>query len=494
LKKDLYYIVLLLISITFQTSCKDENHPIAGNDNSDEIIPIVLLHTNDVHSHIDNFAKLAAYKQELEENYKHVFLLSAGDIFSGGAENDRYPEKYFPIIDLMNISGYNVHTIGNHEFDGGLEVLKERIEDSKFPWISANIDFSPNSIEIKNNSSIKLYAGDIILKVVGLTQVDKNGYPSCKKSNCEQTRFIDPFEKMKETALEEDTYDALIALSHLGVYDTKFYGDRKLAISVPILDLIIGGHSHTKMTKSIEEEGVMIVQAGSYLSSVGKTILYFQNGEIIKKEFELIDLNNYSKEDAAVKAKISEYNDAPHLKEVVGQNNSEMDRPEIAYFLCDAVKDYTNTDIAFINEKVIRAYPLEAGDITLNDIYTFNPFDNQMITFSVDSAGLYDFIWGYVNGGDAWVNNMVCSEGFNYRLYTNESGGVEKLELNIASELDRNNISISTGDYVFEKVYADNLPENENIGEGTNQAMILYLKKKKEIDYKGVSRVEVVEE
>ena len=103
---------------------------------------IIILHTNDMHSKIDNMAKLAYLADSLRKLHPFVFLVSAGDNFTGNPVVDLVPDKGFPMIDLMNQCGFDVSTIGNHEFDLGMELFNKRMDQAKFPFISCNIDAS----------------------------------------------------------------------------------------------------------------------------------------------------------------------------------------------------------------------------------------------------------------------------------------------------------------------------------------------------------------
>lgn len=105
---------------------------------------LTIFFMNDVHGQIDNFAKVK-HIVDLECQKTNVILASSGDVFSGNPVVDNYTEKGYPIIDIMNKTGFDVAVIGNHEFDYGIETLKNRIGQSNFEWICANLD-SGNSV------------------------------------------------------------------------------------------------------------------------------------------------------------------------------------------------------------------------------------------------------------------------------------------------------------------------------------------------------------
>ena len=103
---------------------------------------IIILHTNDMHSRIDNFGKLAYLADSLRRTHKYVFLVAAGDNFTGNPIVDMYPDKGFPMIELMNMLHFNATAIGNHEFDMGQELQNKRRQQANFPFICCNIDAS----------------------------------------------------------------------------------------------------------------------------------------------------------------------------------------------------------------------------------------------------------------------------------------------------------------------------------------------------------------
>jgi 5'-nucleotidase/UDP-sugar diphosphatase len=119
MKKCSFSIFILFLLVL--TACQKENN-----------FTVAILHTNDVHGKIDNFGKLTYLKDSLLNHYDTVLLVSAGDIFSGNPYVDYHEQRGYPMIELMNQSGYDLAVLGNHEFDYGQDVLAERIEQAAF--------------------------------------------------------------------------------------------------------------------------------------------------------------------------------------------------------------------------------------------------------------------------------------------------------------------------------------------------------------------------
>ena len=110
---------------------------------------IIIFSTNDMHGSIDNFAKIASYIQKERAKNPNILILSGGDMFSGNPVVDQYPEKGFPMIDLMNRIGYQYEIFGNHEFDYGQEVLNRRMEQANFQFLCANMIVDEETAGIK---------------------------------------------------------------------------------------------------------------------------------------------------------------------------------------------------------------------------------------------------------------------------------------------------------------------------------------------------------
>ena len=125
MNKLLYIFILIFFFNTYNCLSQKDNKK--NNDTTE----IIIFHVNDIHAKIDNFAKLAYIVNYEKENHKNVLLVSAGDLFSGNALVDKYKDKGYPIIDLMNKAGFNLSEFGNHEFDYGQQILNKRIKQAE---------------------------------------------------------------------------------------------------------------------------------------------------------------------------------------------------------------------------------------------------------------------------------------------------------------------------------------------------------------------------
>lgn len=265
---------------------------------STKIKKITILHTNDVHSHIDAFpadhprnpnmggaAKRAALIESIRLENPNVLLLDAGDIFQGTPYFNYYGgELEFKLMSMMN---YDLATMGNHDFDNGIDGFFAQLPHANFEFVSANYDFKntvldtlvkPYKIFVKNEIKIGVFGLGIELD--GL--VDKKMY--------KETRYLNPVETAQEMTRilkKQERCDLVICLSHLG-YKYKDEKDKisdvKLAQLTQDIDLIIGGHTHTfldkpTVLKNLIGEEVLVNQVGCYGINLGRIDFYFDNAK-----------------------------------------------------------------------------------------------------------------------------------------------------------------------------------------------------------------------
>lgn len=255
---------------------------------------ITILHTNDVHSHIDAFgpndgrnankggvARRATLIKQLRQNNPNTLLLDAGDIFQGTPYFNYYGGELE--FKLMSMLDYDAATIGNHDFDNGIEGLYAQLPHAKFDFISANYDFS-NTIMDSHVKPYKIFDKEgVKIGVFGLG-IELDGLVS--KDAFKETKYLNPIEiaqDMSRILKTEHQCDLIICLSHLG-YDYKYpqkVSDRMLAQSTKDIDLIIGGHTHTFLDEptvetNAEGKQVLVNQVGCYGLYLGQVDFYLE--------------------------------------------------------------------------------------------------------------------------------------------------------------------------------------------------------------------------
>ncbi|MGS2725895.1 bifunctional metallophosphatase/5'-nucleotidase [Psychroserpens sp. BH13MA-6] len=255
---------------------------------------ITILHTNDVHSHIDPFgpddgrnpnqggvARRASLIEAIRKENPNTLLLDAGDIFQGTPYFNYYGGELE--FKLMSMLKYDVATIGNHDFDNGIDGLYAQLPHAKFDFVSANYDFS-NTIMDTHVKPYRLLVRDgIKIGIFGLG-IELEGLVG--KKLYKETVYLDPVETTQEMTRilkVDEQCDLIICLSHLGYYygnTSDKISDLKLAESTKDIDLIIGGHTHTflkkpTVVKNSEGQNLLVNQVGCYGINLGKIDFYF---------------------------------------------------------------------------------------------------------------------------------------------------------------------------------------------------------------------------
>jgi 5'-nucleotidase len=225
----------------------------------DAVSKLTILHTNDVHSRLEPFpmdgsrnqglggvAARAEIINQIRAREEQVLLLDAGDIFQGTPYFNFY--KGEPEIKAMTAMQYDACTMGNHDFDAGMENFATQIQKASFPVLICNYDFTGTPLEGKTQPYKILQKGGI---KIGITGVGIELQGLVPESLSGATRYLDPVQKLNETTdmlRRRENCDMIICLSHLGYkYKENKVSDQVLAKESEHTDLIIGGHTHTFM-------------------------------------------------------------------------------------------------------------------------------------------------------------------------------------------------------------------------------------------------------
>lgn len=458
---------LFLLSLTLIFSCSD------GGDNDGGKEPpigapgteLTIFFINDPHAQLDNFSKIK-HIVDKEKQSKDVLLVCSGDIFSGNPVVDNYSDKGYPIIDVMNKTGFDVAVLGNHEFDYGEAVLKKRMEQATFDWVCANVDMENTGIPQPEPFVTKSIA-DLKISILGL--VETNGkpgevIPSTHPWRVKNLSFTEPsitagnFQNVKT----QEGADLYIALTHLGYegYGNRL-GDVQLAQQHPYFDLIIGGHSHQKISTRVNN--IPVYQSGAYLQDLGKIVVEVKNKEIESLSYELIDLEAYDEHDSNLQSTITAYNDFPELEQVIGKADSYHDVEKVGCFYTDALKSYMNVDVTIQNTGGVR-YWLDQGDITKREIYQIAPFNNGTVVYTMTVAEIKSFFKGS-SSGFFYAGIAISQEGD--KVVVKDDNGVV-LDDNLA-------LTIGLNDYI-PAVHDTYFPDDAEVRTLTAaETMIAYL-------------------
>ncbi|RED11839.1 bifunctional metallophosphatase/5'-nucleotidase [Pontivivens insulae] len=390
-------------------------------------LTMTIIHTNDVHSRIEpinrfdstcsaeddaagecfgGVARVATMINQLRGEATNPVVLDAGDQFQGSMFYTTY--KGSAAAEFMNMTGYDVMAVGNHEFDDGPAKLSDFADIVDFPVISGNINVGQEaSLEGDVEPYVVLDVDGQQVAVVSVLATDT----AETSSPGDNVIFTDEIEYLQQVVseLEAEGIDKIIALTHVG-----FAVDQRIAENVAGLDAIVGGHSHTWFSSSSPDapvtypywasgpEGALvpIVQAYAYSKYVGQLELTFDaEGNVIDAVGDTILLDASVEADPAIAARVAEL--AGPLEEIRQQVVASTSAPidgdrsscragecEMGVLVTDAMLDRVadqGVSIAITNGGGLRA-SIDAGEITMGEVLTVLPFQNTLATFDATGA------------------------------------------------------------------------------------------------------------
>lgn len=438
---------------------------------------IGLMHTNDTHANLDKTPKRATVIKELRAAYraegKPSLLLDAGDVFSGTLYFNKFLGQ--ADLELMNYMKYDMMTFGNHEFDLGDTdnniALKNFVTAAKFPFITANVDFSKNKsfngLQKKTITAgpergkiyqgiIKEYKGQKI-GFFGLTTEETKDIAS--PGTVAFANYI-ASAKAAVKKLEDRGVNKIVALTHIGFDDNEAIdNDKLLARNVDGIDVIVGGHSHTKLEKPVvvdetvvpgKTEPTIIAQAYQYGDFLGNLDLTFDyKGKLTEYNGSLIDVST-AKEDVRAAEILKPYADqiAELKNEEVGANivnalpnprgeisvrNSET---ALGNLITDGMlkkaKEYNkDTVIAMQNGGGIRA-AIDAGPLTVGEVLTTLPFGNTLATAKMTGEEIKNLLEISVGVAPKENGGFLHVSGMKFEYDSTKAAGkrVTKMEVN----------------------------------------------------------------
>lgn len=415
-----------------------------------------ILHINDFHSRFDpitgsdsncdaetdaagecfgGIARLKTIIDDTRAKYEggNSLLLSAGDNFQGSLYYTTYKSKV--VSDFFNQMGFDVVATGNHEFDDGPEEYLKFIEAAEFPIIGGNFDVTKDEgLRGKVRGSIVLEVGGEKIGIIGATTEDT---PEIASPGDVEFHDVIQYVRGASEALDAAGVNKIILLSHIGYTE-----DLNVAASLPLVDVIVGGHSHTLLSNTAEGAAgpyptmvtnpvgveVPVVQANQYGKYLGDiAITWDDNGVVTKAEGEpyLIDASVTGNEDfksqlAELLGPIEEM-----TSQVIGSTTEKLEGARevcrvqecsMGNLLADAILDRVadqGATIAFQNGGGIRA-SIDAGEITVGDVLTVLPFSNTLATVQVSGADVIEALENGVSDIENGAGRFAQVAGLKY--------------------------------------------------------------------------------
>jgi 5'-nucleotidase len=449
----------------------------------------IIFAVNDMHAAIDNFPQLAWIADSLRTIYPDMLLVAAGDNQTGNPINDQYPEKGWPVIDLMNSVGFNLSAVGNHEFDTGPAGFSNLAGKANFGFICANVSGGDQHPVKMSPYRIFTLPNGLRIAFLGLLQLGQNGIPDSHPDNVRNFVFQSPFETAPEYLWLKDSSDIFVALTHIG-----FEEDVKLAETMPAeIDLIIGGHSHTRVEKDQIHNGIMITQAENKLKFGTLIKLTVNSDGSVIRNMQLIDIRNSKNEKPAIRAMVDRYNDNPVLNEVISTAADDFSSyEELGYLMADAQREAAGANIALMNPGGVRIDRLDKGPVTIKNVYQLDPFGNELVVTKLTGAEIFSLMraaWPvddksplYPSGITTEVKIDAAGNPAEFIIMTEDSA---PLDLNRTYTVAMNSYMTQVYDY-------EHADPGQSLFFTTADALINYLKKHKELrSYRGEKRVRI---
>jgi len=345
-------------------------------------VHVVIMHTNDLHGQLlprEGMGGIAEISTIIR-SAKPDLIVDAGDVFTGTFLSDEF--KGAPTIQAMNKIGYMVGTIGNHEFDYGQDALRMRLRESRFPFLSANLQ-SPVT-EIKKYIIVNVKG--VRFGFIGLTteELKSKSHPK----NVGDVTVLDTVKTLEQLLPEvRRRSDFIVAMVHLEDEEEK-----RIASAFPEIRLIIGGHNHEVLGPFWLDQ-TLVTKTGVSGRNVGRIDLQFEGKKLAKVDAKLIPVTKVRPDPDVVKI-LEPFNEKVKMKmaEPVGEALDDvgysrtMESP-LADIVADAFREKAKTQIALQNVGGIRA-KIAKGRITWGNVFEVLPFQNTMVTLKLTGAQL----------------------------------------------------------------------------------------------------------
>jgi len=394
MKKTLAICLLLLFAALFSPS-------VQGQDQ------LVILHTNDLHG--QSLARLATLLAEQRELHPDLLWVDAGDLFSGTAISNLLQGKAeeAAVLEL----GLDAIALGNHDFDFGLEAVHRSLQ-AGVPWVAVNV-LQQDGTHLAAPFFLK-QVGDVRVLITGVATpaTPRMSFPE----HVAGLTFADPAAALGQLLEEQaGAFDICLVLSHLG------YGeDLLLAQQVPGIKVIIGGHTHTVLSRPVRIGDTLICQAGANGEYLGRVVINLEEGYPAQGELLRIEASTPPHPRFVELDQHFEDLFAAQLDEVIGYSRFGYVKNGMGILLTRALQEFTGADAALYNGGGVRA-GLPRGAVTRRDVFAVEPFGNQVVVVTLTGAQMAELLEiKSLRSSDFFEGPRLVDTSKTYRIATSD--------------------------------------------------------------------------
>ena len=456
--KLLLFITILVIGVRCKPATNPDN-PSEEEPSSIEIDELTIYSINDFHGALledgirAGISKIGNFLiTEKQNNPNSTLIISAGDMFQGTALSSMTRGR--AVVDAMNAIGFDAMTLGNHEFDWGVDQIKVFHDDdltngeAEFEFLAANVCYKgTNQLAEWATPYIVINKGGLKVGIIGVLGTDQtNDILASYVADYDFTDELTAIKKYAKALRTEEDCDIVIVSAHLDTSSisrqlSSLSGDEKI-------DALLNGHTHQQYYGEYtygREVALPYVQSGSSGQYLGKITLEIdkETGSVIDVSSEnLATISTCQSESLEINNILGSYQSYLDIAQsVLGVAGETIYKNTAGIWMATTIKERFSTDVAVVNAGGVRssAFPIYIGDdVTYGDIFEIMPFENMICTSQIAGSDLLNIL-KYMNDGMYFSNNVTQSGGIYY------IDGVAVVNSKL--------YTVGTIDYLFEKEY-----------------------------------------
>ncbi len=433
-------------------------------------VHITVLHTNDMHARVQNTDDegktigldwLAGAIWAQKEADEDTLALDAGDTFHGTTLINISRGSNMAM--LMNLSGYDAMTPGNHDFNFGSQRLVELARMLNFPVLSANLlDKDQKQYIFRPYKSYEF--NGVKVAVVGLT-TPETAYKT-NPLNVQEVSFTNPIDAAKSLVPKlRATHDVVIGLMHMGIDKSSVMTSEQIAKAVPGFDLVIDGHSHSVLPKGLKVGKTLICQTGWHGYALGRVELVVKDHKLRKVQASLLDREGVEKlaqkPDEGVAQALQEINLQVEKEKntLVAESPRELSaerklvrtgESELGNLTADAIRQASGADVALVNGGSLR-HSLPQGQVTRGAVLDIFPFNNRVVTLVVDGKTLKSALELSVQHLPETYGGFLCVSGMSFTVDAKAPQGKRVSEVKVQGNplVEEKNYTVATNDFIL---------------------------------------------